>query len=446
MWETFHNLGHWIFLSYTTTWHHVYCPKMHVPSPYGPMQSQLYLQQQSQHHQNQFRNYQGHCQSAPFLHAMEDLKISYYDDHQRLRLPVSSHSQNNCIMRQSESPVSHRNSQSSSCPVSPISSCGSPRSSHFPEQISSPQHYDNMSHLPTSNSAYHSNQQGFSHPSFTRNQMHSTDNNYSHFEHQQRGRGHMTRINSPNNGNSIVSPSTPYHQNSSSPHQAYSGVPRSSYLQNGGLVGNSYTRASQLYPPHPALPPTSGCSRQTFPSPPHPCAISQEDSGNQHSPIVSCQEQLPNSHESGNQRILPHTDLQQYPDGYPMSPHQQVMVLNGENLHPVPCQFPMTDVQEEEPLYVNAKQYHRILKRRQARAKLEAQGKIPKERKKYLHESRHRHAMNRCRGEGGRFFSTMSKEIKTEPDDAIKQEPKDYEELGGIDSAYDNPLNNGSMG
>ena len=47
--------------------------------------------------------------------------------------------------------------------------------------------------------------------------------------------------------------------------------------------------------------------------------------------------------------------------------------------HCLRCSQPGSDT-GDEPLYVNAKQYHRILKRRQARAKLEASGKIPKER------------------------------------------------------------------
>jgi len=82
-----------------------------------------------------------------------------------------------------------------------------------------------------------------------------------------------------------------------------------------------------------------------------------------------------------------------------------MMVPGAAGGSPTIQRIPLPEMLEEEPLYVNAKQYHRILKRRQARAKLEADGRIPKERKKYLHESRHLHALKRVRGEGGKFNS-----------------------------------------
>nr|XP_011460478.1 PREDICTED: nuclear transcription factor Y subunit A-3-like isoform X1 [Fragaria vesca subsp. vesca] len=114
---------------------------------------------------------------------------------------------------------------------------------------------------------------------------------------------------------------------------------------------------------------------------------------------------MPHPSQAGYSNVV--TQFHPYADPYygafvtPYGPQAMPpMVGMGPPRVPLPL-----DLQEDGPIYVNAKQYHGILRRRQSRAKLEAQNKLLKARKPYLHESRHQHALNRVRGSGGRFLS-----------------------------------------
>ncbi|KAF3442759.1 hypothetical protein FNV43_RR16676 [Rhamnella rubrinervis] len=83
--------------------------------------------------------------------------------------------------------------------------------------------------------------------------------------------------------------------------------------------------------------------------------------------------------------------------------------------------LPLNLTTDDGPIYVNAKQYHGIIRRRQSRAKAAVlENRLPKARKQYMHESRHLHAMRRPRGCGGRFLNTKSSDNGKEGNEAKK--------------------------
>ncbi|KAB2574053.1 CCAAT-binding transcription factor subunit B [Lasiodiplodia theobromae] len=156
--------------------------------------------------------------------------------------------------------------------------------------------------------------------------------------------------------------------------------------------------------------------------------------------------QVPNN-MSGQPNIPPQVQMQQtlprrmsQQITSPAMPQQPPQAMNPAVSRPsVPPQIPpqapavqqhqsspdiVTGTAEESPLYVNAKQFHRILKRRMARQKLEEALRLTsKGRKPYLHESRHNHAMRRPRGPGGRFL--------TADEVAAMEKAKQHGENGG---------------
>nr|KAJ0214138.1 hypothetical protein LSAT_V11C400169390 [Lactuca sativa] len=105
-------------------------------------------------------------------------------------------------------------------------------------------------------------------------------------------------------------------------------------------------------------------------------------------------------------------------------PHYAGMMNYGTQTHPNLHRMPLPLQMEEEPVYVNAKQYHGILRRRQSRAKAEMEKKVIKSKKPYLHESRHQHAMRRARGCGGRFLNTKKLSDDMDTNSVQQKEPK----------------------
>ncbi|CAI5488420.1 unnamed protein product [Closterium sp. Naga37s-1] len=94
-----------------------------------------------------------------------------------------------------------------------------------------------------------------------------------------------------------------------------------------------------------------------------------------------------------------------------------------------------SEIVEEEPVYVNAKQYHACAHHLFTRLSVQP----------YLHESRHKHALRRARGCGGRFLNT--KQLEEAAKAQAQSGQGSGEQLGnGEDKKVDQEQNGGTSG
>ncbi|XP_040382196.1 nuclear transcription factor Y subunit A-2-like isoform X2 [Oryza brachyantha] len=164
----------------------------------------------------------------------------------------------------------------------------------------------------------------------------------------------------------------------------------------------------------PAMPP----ERQHHPPPPAESSVMKF-------PIISGDSDLCKDmkfHESSVPTIAAYSPLQEYQGHFELALGQSMVCTNFCNsdqsygvYSPYGAQamagrmlLPPAIATDVGPIYVNAKQFNGIIRRRLARAKAEREHRVSRSRKPYLHESRHRHAMRRARGSGGRFLNTKN--------------------------------------